>query len=40
LHTNCLLKYVNEGKIAGMGILGRRCKMLVDDLEERDDTEN
>jgi hypothetical protein len=40
LHTKCLLKYISEGKIAGMGSCGRRCKMLVDGLEEREDTEN
>jgi hypothetical protein len=40
LHTNCLLKYISEGKITGMERCGRRCKMLVDNLEEREDNEN
>jgi hypothetical protein len=36
---NCLLKHVTEGKIEGrievMARQGRRCKKLLDDLEEK-----
>jgi hypothetical protein len=38
LHRNCLLKHVIEGKIEGRievtGRRGRRCKQLLDDLQE------
>ena len=37
LHRNCLLKHIMEGKIERIevtGKRGRRCKELVDDLEE------
>jgi len=39
LHSNCLIKYVTEGKIQGrikvMGRCGRRCKQILDDLKEK-----
>jgi hypothetical protein len=38
LLRNCLLKHVIEGKIEGRGRGGRRrrrCKQLLDDLEEK-----
>jgi hypothetical protein len=39
LHRNCLLQQVIEGKIKGgievTGRRGRRCRKLLDDLEER-----
>ena len=40
---NCFLKHVSEGKIdmiEVMGKVGRRCKQLLDDLEETSDTGN
>jgi hypothetical protein len=44
LRRNCLLKHVIEGKIKGrievMGRRGRRCKQLLDDLKEKEDTGN
>jgi len=33
-HRNCLLKHVIEGKVEGMRRRGRRCKQLVEDLQE------
>jgi hypothetical protein len=35
LRRNCLLKHVIEGKIEGMGSEGRRCKQLLNYLEEK-----
>jgi hypothetical protein len=44
LRRNCLLKHVIEGNIEGRrGVTvrrGRRHKQLLDDLKEREDTEN
>jgi len=34
LCRNCLLEHVIEGKIEGMRRRGRRCKQLVEDLQE------
>lgn len=39
LHRNCLLKHFMKRKIEGTGRQGRRCKKLVEDLREREDTE-
>ena len=42
LRRNCLLQRVIEGKIKGFievtGRRGRRCRKLLDDLKEEDDT--
>ena len=35
LRRNCLLKHVIEGKIEGTESEGRRCKQLLNDLEEK-----
>jgi hypothetical protein len=39
LHSNCLIKYIIEGKIQGrikvMGRCGRRCKQILDDLKDK-----
>jgi hypothetical protein len=39
LHSNCLIKYVIEGKIQGrikvMGRCKRRCMQILDDLKEK-----
>ena len=44
LHRNCLLKHISEGKRDGRieVIEGRegRCKQLLDDRKEREDTGN
>ena len=44
VRRNCLLKHVIEGEIEGRIEVtrryGRRRKQLLDDLEEREDTEN
>jgi hypothetical protein len=44
LRRSCLLKHIIEGKVEGgvemTGIQGRRCKQLLDDLTEREDTGN
>jgi hypothetical protein len=44
VRRNCILKHVIDGKIRGRIEMtrkyGRRRKQLLDDLEERDDTEN
>jgi len=35
LCRNCLLKHIIEGKIEGTRRRGRRCKQLVEDLQEK-----
>jgi len=44
LFRNCLLKHVTErkreGRIEVTGRRGRRCKLLLDELKEREDTVN
>jgi hypothetical protein len=35
LGKNCLLKHVIEGMIEGNGRQGRKCKQLLDDLEDK-----
>ena len=44
VRRNCLLKHVIEGEIEGRIEVTRRCgrrrKQLLDDFEEREDTEN
>ena len=44
LRRSCLLKHIIEGKVEGgvemTGIQGRRCKQLLDDLTEQEDTGN
>jgi hypothetical protein len=35
LRKNCLLKHVSVGRIEVTGRRGRRCKQLLDNLEEK-----
>jgi hypothetical protein len=35
LGKNCLLKHIIEGKIEGMGRQDKKCKQLLDNIEEK-----